>query len=230
MEDGLSPFRTQKHNALIVAILLLGMAIVSACEKQKEHIAPAVNERDSVPDMVSYGVNNLISDSGVIKYRIVTEEWQMYRQNTNNPRSVFPKGAFFTQFDETFHVNSYIQCDTAYHYDVPRIWELRGRVRILTKNGLRFSSEQLYWDENKHEIYSHVFSRLVTPDRNLQGTYFRSNEQMTKYFVSNSRGSFEKSDMEGGNDTLTSAPDTMKAKLRPQTAPRRRSESIPTTH
>lgn len=228
MEDGLSPVTAPLHSLWLV-VLLLAVAITTSCEKQKEHIAPAVNERDSVPDMVSYGVNNLISDSGVIKYRIVTEEWQMYQTN-GNPKSVFPKGVFFTQFDETFHVNSYIQCDTAYHYENQRLWELRGRVRILTKNGLRFSSEQLYWDENKHEIYSYAFSRLVTPDRNLEGAYFRSNEQMTRYYVSNSRGSFDKADMEGGNDTLTSAPDTMKAKLRPQTAPRRRNESIPITH
>lgn len=231
VEDGLTPSLAShlRQWALAVVATLMLVAMASSCEKQKEHIAAAVNERDSLPDMVSYGVNNLISDSGVIKYRIVTEEWQMF-QSSGNPRSVFPKGVFLTQFDETFHVNSYIQCDTAFHYDSRRLWELRGRVRILTKTGLRFSSEQLYWDEGRHEIYSNKFSRLVTPDRNLEGAYFRSNEQMTKYYVSNTRGSFEKADMEGGNDTLTSAPDTTKAKLRLQTPPRRKSNAVPLTH
>ena len=171
--------------------------------------------------MISYGVNTLISDSGVIKYRIVTERWEV--NTVRNPsRWIFEKGLFFEQFDEKFHVQSYIQCDTAYYYDQKKLWELRSRVSILTKDGLRFTSQQLFWDQASHELYSNVPSRLVTPDRTLEGTYFRSDERMTRYFVSNSRGSFEKTDIAGKGDTITSAPDTVKAAIRPQVTPQRR--------
>jgi hypothetical protein len=139
--------------------------------------------------------------------------------NRNPSRWIFDKGVFLEQFDEKFHVQSYIQADTAYYFDQQRLWELRGRVSILTKDGIRFHSEQLYWDENKHELYSHVFSHLETPERTLQGSYFVSDEKMTRYFVSNSKGSFVKGDLEGESDTLRTAPDTMKAKLRPQPQP-----------
>ena len=47
------------------------------CSEQKEHTAPAIHERDSASVMTSYGVNTLISDSGVIKYRIVTERCEV---------------------------------------------------------------------------------------------------------------------------------------------------------
>lgn len=110
----------------VAGILLLG-----ACEEQVEHTAPAIYARDSVALMTSYGVNTLISDSGVIKYRIVTERWEI-NPNRNPSRWVFDKGVFLTQFDEKFHVNSYIQCDTAYYFDQKKLWELRGRVRILS--------------------------------------------------------------------------------------------------
>ena len=63
-----------------------------ACQEQHEHIAPAVNPRDSVPMMTSYGVNALISDSGVIKYRIVTEQWDYNR--TSIPRVLSLKKVF----------------------------------------------------------------------------------------------------------------------------------------
>jgi len=208
---------------------MLATTIFVACEKQKEHTAPAIHERDSVALMTSYGVNTLISDSGVIKYRIVTEEWEI-NQNRKPSRWIFNKGVLLEQFDQKFHVQSYIQSDTAYYYDQNKLWELRGRVRILTKDGLRFSSEQLFWDEMKHEIYSHVFSRLVTPDRQLQGSYFRSDERMTKYFVSNSKGSFEKDDFSNDNDTLNSASPQQKANLRPRTSPKRKNTTIPITH
>ncbi|MDY4409951.1 MAG: LPS export ABC transporter periplasmic protein LptC [Prevotella sp.] len=177
------------------------MAAMS-CQETVEHTAPAVRPQDSVAVMTSYGVNTLISDSGVIKYRIVTERWEV-NQARNPSRWVFDKGLFLEQFDEKFHVQAYIQCDTAYYFDQQRLWELRSRVRILTKDGLRFNSEELYWDESKHELYSNVFSRLVTPERTLQGSYFRSDERMTHYYVTNSKGSFESEDFTGGGDNTT---------------------------
>ena len=209
--------------------LLMFICLV-ACQEQVEHTAPAILARDSVAMMTSYGVNTLISDSGVMKYRIVTERWEV--NTSKNPSQwIFEKGILLEQFDEKFHVNSYIQSDTAYYYDQQKIWKLYGRVRILTKDGLKFTSEQLTWDQNKHELSSNVFSKLVTPERTLQGSYFWSDEKMTRYFVSNSKGSFEKGDVAGTqSDTISSQPDSVKQNLRPQATPRSATKSIPLMH
>ena len=211
--------------------------LLLACEDQHEHTAPAIHARDSVAVMVSYGVNTLISDSGIAKYRIVTEQWDVYT-NLNPSRWLFNKGIFLQQFDEKFHVQAYIQCDTAYYYDQLKLWELRSRVRILTKDGLRFSSNQLFWDENRHELYSHVFSRLVTPERTLQGAYFRSDEKMTKYYVFNTKGSFVRGDLDGSpsetgtveSDSARRMQDSMMRSMHPLAIPQRRNTSIPLMH
>ena len=199
----------------ILSVLLF----LSACQERREHTAPAVNPRDSVSMMVSYGVNTLVSDSGMMKYRIVAECWEV-NQVRNPSRWIFEKGLFLEQFDEKFHVEAYVQCDTAYYFDQQKLWELRGRVRVRTVDGLRFSSEELYWDQNKHELYSYVYSRLVTPDREMEGTYFLSDERMTHYTISNSKGSFVKGGMGNSEgDSILVAPDTVKAKKRLPTAP-----------
>lgn len=211
--------------------------LLLACEDQHEHTAPAIHARDSVAVMVSYGVNTLISDSGIAKYRIVTEQWDV-NTNLNPSRWLFNKGIFLQQFDEKFHVQAYIQCDTAYYYDQLKLWELRSRVRILTKDGLRFSSNQLFWDENRHELYSHVFSRLVTPERTLQGSYFRSDEKMTKYYVFNTKGSFVRGDLDGSpsetgtveSDSARRMQDSMMRSMHPLATPQRRNTSIPLMH
>ena len=183
---------TYRH--MIVAMVL--GACIAACDEQKSHTAPAIHERDSVSMMTSYGINTLISDSGVIKYRIVAERWDV--NTVRQPsRWTFEKGIFMEQFDEQFHVEGYIQADTAWYYDQQKLWELRGRVYIRNVNGLVFRSEEFYWDGIKHEFYSHKFSRVVTPERTLEGTYFRSDEHMTHYEVTNSVGSFQSSDIEG---------------------------------
>lgn len=178
-------------------------ACIAACDEQKSHTAPAIYDRDSVSMMTSYGINTLISDSGVIKYKIVAERWDV--NTVRKPsRWTFEKGIFMEQFDEQFHVEGYIQADTAWYYDQQKLWELRGRVLIRNVNGLVFRSEEFFWDGIRHEFYSHKFSRLVTPERTLEGTYFRSDEHMTYYEVTNSVGSFQSSDMEGDQDQSAS--------------------------
>ena len=57
----------------ISIIMIMLLTFVASCDERKEHIASAIRDRDSVSMMTSYGVNTLISDSGVIKYRIVAE-------------------------------------------------------------------------------------------------------------------------------------------------------------
>jgi hypothetical protein len=186
----------RKVEGRIIAIATIAAMILGSCTEVQEHIAPAIHDRDSVSVMTSYGVNTLISDSGVIKYKIVTERWDV--NIVKNPSCwTFEKGVFFEQFDEKFHVEAYIQADTAWYYDQKKLWHLRGRVRIRNINGLVYESEELFWDGLKHELYSNVFSKVTTPERSMEGSYFLSDERMTHYIVTNSKGSFTREDMTG---------------------------------
>ena len=202
----------------ILSLFALAL-FVAGCQERREHTAPAVNPRDSVSMMVSYGVNTLVSDSGMMKYRIVAECWEVNQVRTPS-RWIFEKGLFLEQFDEKFHVEAYVQCDTAYYFDQEKLWELHGRVRVKNIEGLRFSSEELFWDQNKHELYSNKYSRLITPEREMEGSYFRSDERMTRYTITNSKGAFVKGGVvESEGDSILTAPDTVKAKKRLPTTP-----------
>lgn len=206
--------------------ILATLLVLMGCSEGQEHTAAPIHDRDSVSVMTSYGVNTLISDSGVIKYRIVTERWDVNTIRTPS-RWTFEKGVFFEQFDEKFKVQAYIQADSAWYFDQQKLWKLRGRVRIRNVNGLVYQSEELYWDGMKHELYSHVFSRVTTPERTMEGTYFRSDERMVHYTVSNSKGSFEREDLTGDPKEGEQAPaDTVQKPepiLRPQATKHARS-------
>jgi hypothetical protein len=205
----------RKVEGRIIAIATIAAMILGSCTEVQEHIAPAIHDRDSASVMTSYGVNTLISDSGVIKYKIVTERWDV--NVVKNPSCwTFEKGVFFEQFDEKFHVEAYIQADTAWYFDQKKLWHLRGRVRIRNINGLVYESEELFWDGLKHELYSNVFSKVTTPERSMEGSYFLSDERMTHYIVSNSKGSFTREDMTGektdeGQDKPGEKKDTVQA-------------------
>lgn len=195
----------------IVAFIIF-MSLLASCGHQTEHTAPAVYDRDSASMMTSYGVNTLISDSGIIKYRIVAERWDV-NTSRNPSRWTFICGIFMTQFDPKMNVKAYVMADTAWYYDKLKLWELRGRVKVINMGaGMIFKSEELFWDGTNHELYSNKYSKVVTPERTMAGTRFRSDENMERYTIDNSKGSFIKSDIEGSGlpeDTLAVEPDTL---------------------
>lgn len=190
-------------SCIVVMLFITTMhVLVASCSAEKKDMAPAINENDSLPFMQAKGVSNLISDSGIIRYKVIAENWNMYNA-TNPPKWTFPKGIFLEKFDTTFHVEWFVQADTAYCYN-QKLWELRGRVVVRNVEGTVFKTEELFWDMSKHEVYSNLYIRIITPEREIEGTRFRSNEQMTQYTFYNSKGSLPFND-----DSGSQSPDSL---------------------
>lgn len=163
------------------------VSVLTGCGQEAPPEGAAVKNRELIPVMVTHGVSKMISDSGITRYKIITEEWEVYDQ-AQPPRQDFKKGILILRFDEKMNIDMQITADTAYWYD-QNLWELRGRVRMNNEaKELKFRSEQLYWDMNQHEFYSNVWMEVITPERQIEGTRFRANEQMTKYEVFDAKG------------------------------------------
>lgn len=175
------------HIYIVCTSLLAGALFGGGCSNDSPPEGAAITERDSLPVMVTYGCSKMISDSGVMRYKIIAEEWQVFDRTTPQ-RQTFPKGIFLERFDDQFKVDLHITADTAYWYD-QRLWELRGRVFINNMaEQTTFSTEVLFWDMQLHEFYSDEHMCVTTPTQKLEGDHFRSNEAMTRYSVHDSRG------------------------------------------
>ncbi len=185
MEGGVK--RCWWKQLLLPCLLLMPVLSIISCGNDAPPTGAAVNNRDSLPVMVTYGVSKLISDSGVVRYKLIAEEWRVY-DKTQPPRQEFPKGLFMQRYDNDFNVDLYITADTAYCYN-QNLWEMRGRVYINNfAKGTTFRTDLLFWDMNRHEIYSDAYMHIVTPERDLEGNWFRSNEEMTNYHIKQTKG------------------------------------------
>lgn len=173
-------------NAALLTFFAATLTI--ACSHEKQATAPAVRNRDSLPIMSTTGVSKLISDSGVIRYKIIAETWDVY-DRTKPQKQVFLNGIFMEKYNEHFKVEMSLTADTAYWYD-QNLWELRGRIEIRKSDGLVFKTDELFWDMGKHLVYSHKYVNLQTVKQSLRGVGFRSDEELTNYEVLNSAGSF----------------------------------------
>jgi LPS export ABC transporter protein LptC len=160
-----------------------------SCSGKGKTLADAVSENDTLPSMNSLGVTTLISDSGITRYKIVTEEW-IINDKKNPPYWAFEKGVYLEKFDTLFHIDASIKADTAYYYEKKKIWELRSNVQIQSQRGDKFETELLFWNEKEEKIYSDKYIRISQEDKIITGYGFESDQNLTEYQIKNTTGVF----------------------------------------
>ena len=160
-----------------------------SCSGKGKNLADAISENDTLPSMNSLGVTTLISDSGITRYKIVTEEW-IINDKKNPPYWAFEKGVYLEKFDTLFHIDASIKADTAYYYEKKKIWELRSNVQIQSQRGDKFETELLYWNEKEEKIFSDKYIRISQEDKIITGYGFESDQNLTEYQIKNTTGVF----------------------------------------
>ncbi len=167
------------------------LVLLQSCSEKNKNLAKAISERDSLPSLHTTGVTTLISDSGITRYKIITEDWKIFDKKNPSYWS-FEKGVYLEKFDSLFHIDASIKADTAYYFEKNKLWELRGNVHIRNQQGDQFDTSLLYWDERLQKIYSNKPIRIEQPDKSIiNGLYgFESNQQLTEYKIFNSTGIF----------------------------------------
>lgn len=186
-----------------MALLSLPLLLWSCSGRQKA-MGEAITERDSLPMMDTRGVTTLISDSGMIRYRILADEWKVFDRK-KPPHWSFEKGVYLEKFDTLFRVEASIEADTAYFYTKEELWKLVRNVHIQNLKGEKFDTDLLYWDQKKKRVYSDRFIRIEQPDRVITGRGFESNQEMTVYTIHKPEGIFYV------DEESTAAPDTLQA-------------------
>ncbi len=188
-EKQISSINCKKVSITIVLGAIVMLMLFPSCDGKKKQVGEAIIERDSLPAMETIDVETFISDSGVIRYRIVADEWLVFDRKRPS-HWAFEKGVYLEQFDSIHQVEASIKADTAYFYDRQKLWKLIGNVDIQNRNGEKFNTELLYWNQQTEKVYSDQFIRIEQPDRIITGYGFDSNQQMTIYEIHNMEGIF----------------------------------------
>ena len=200
----LQPINIVYHKNASITIVLGAMVMLllfSSCSGKKKELGDAITEGDSMAVMDTRGVTTLVSDSGVTRYRINTEEWLVFDRK-NPPYWAFEKGVYLEKFDSIFQVEASIKADTAYFFNKEELWKLMGNVHIQNLKGEQFDTELLYWDQRTQRIYSDEFIRIEQPDRIITGHGFESNQQMTVYTIRKPEGIFYVDEEAAAADSL----------------------------
>lgn len=172
----------------------LGLALILffmiACTKKgdTDKIA-AVKDRSTMPKLHATEITTVISDSGITRYRISSERWDMY-DKAREPYQEFPKGIHLEKFDANLKVDANIHSHYARFNENEQIWELRGKVRATNLQGELFETEQLFWDQRQKRIYSSKLVTITQVSHIISGIGFESNEALTNYTIRKPQGIF----------------------------------------
>lgn len=189
-------------------ILLFILFIVCVCsyascqDEGKERQAEALTGSE-IPSMVTHDAVMLISDSGVIKYRAIADNWTRYSDEAKEPYQYFPEGIRFEQIDSTRSAQQTIIADTAYNWENQQVWHLIGNVEVTSIKGELFQTEELYWNMRDHTVYSDSFIHIERTENIIEGYGFNSNDSFTQYEIRRTSGVFPAKEQPVKKDTIT---------------------------
>jgi len=163
------------------------MLVPIACNSDQPQYVHKFKNRTTVPGVYTDSVTMLISDSGVIRYRVISEVWKIY-DKAAEPYWYYPKKVYFEKFNDSLKTESMVSSDTAKYYYRRKLWELRKNVKIINLKGDQFETSLLYWDELSRRIYSDSFIRIEQGDQVMMGYGFESNDQLTDYRIKKPTG------------------------------------------
>lgn len=169
-------------------IASVAVVVMAACKEERK-VDKTTLSPDKMATMSTTNVSTLISDSGVVQYKIVAPLWKVYDE-VDTPYWIFPKGLYLQKYDRQFKVIATVAADSARYYKNQRLWKLTGHVEMRKMPKDLFLSERLFWDQKRHKIYSDTFMHIETETHTLEGVGFESNEQLTVYRVIKPMGIF----------------------------------------
>jgi LPS export ABC transporter protein LptC len=161
--------------------------LLTGCSNQKKNFTEEILNRDSLPTMQSLGVTTLISDSGITRYKIVAEEWNIFDKK-NPPYWAFEKGVYLEKYNKDMAVEAVIQCDTAYFYTDEKLWKLIGNVDIQNIKKEKFFTQLLYWSQEKKLIYSDAYIRIEQEEQITEGYGFTADQSLNSWNIRNTKG------------------------------------------
>ncbi len=179
----------------IAAIFIAAMFLFAHCKKDEDQNATRPDDV-LLPIAYGYDVQTLLSDSGKVKVRLTTQEYQEYRNDTTAFR-LFPKGLKVERFKSDMSIESEIQSKYAIYYSKEEFIEMRDSVFAMNEKGETFETDTLFWDRAKRTVFTNTKIKITQPS----GTFiianaFKSNDNFTKYSIIKAHDSLLDVDMD----------------------------------
>ncbi len=168
-----------------VVLSLFMILLFISCRNETKDQVTFVFDKETIPIINTDSVTMLISDSGMVKYKVITKTWKMFDE-ASEPFWLFPDKLYLEQYDSLFNTVVTLRADTVWRYISDNLWKMRGNVFIRNFQNKTFESEEIFWDQQKQRIYSNKPVTIKSPNEaTIIADDFESNQQMTQIKMKN---------------------------------------------
>lgn len=166
------------HIKSLVALLLTGSAILL-------YSCAATDGGDDYDETTktqqSDSLTIIQSREGNRQFVFVTPLMERY-ELAKEPYMEFRKGIDMTTYDDSTKLEaSNIVADYAIFFENRELWEAKGNVVARNSNGQTLYTQQLFWNQKTHRVYSNVDSKVIQGDDTFIGEGFESDDEFKKW-------------------------------------------------
>lgn len=169
---------TSKYIKQLVALLVMGSAILLySCSSEG---ANQVN-KETLLTQQSDSLTIIQTAEGKCDYVFTTPLMERY-EFAKEPYMEFRKGVEITTYDDSTGLEaSYLVADYAIFFEKRELWEAKGNVVARNVDGQTLYTQQLFWNQKTHRIYSNVDSKVVQGQDVFIGEGFESDDRFEKW-------------------------------------------------
>lgn len=163
---------------------ILSMAVgawLGSCTNKLSEIK-AFERAENLPVLKVDTLEVLYSDSAKLKIKLATNKLLRFA-GYEKPYMEFPEGLKVYFYNANQKLESSLVADYALFNEKSEIWEARGNVVIVNREGEVITTPELFWDRKKQKLYSDKEVRIRTRDEILLGTGFDADQNFSRYTI-----------------------------------------------
>jgi LPS export ABC transporter protein LptC len=176
------PIKKCQRLLLRLVAMVAAVFLMVSCKEKNENLVAFSYDPELVPSLVTDEGFQLVSDSGITRYKMVYDVWMVF-DKAKEPYWFFPEGLYVEQFTPDFEIESIVEADTAWFYVDKDLLRLKKNVHVENLRGDVFDSDELFWDRKKARVYSNAYIEVQQGGARLSGYGFESNQQMTDFRI-----------------------------------------------
>ncbi len=185
------------HKFLINGVIVWTVTLFFSCEDSSATLKQ-INRFNENPVGVAHNIRLNYTDSAKVK-AILTAPLHLDYTHFSFQYSEFPEGLKIIFYNNENQENTVI-ADYGILYNQTKIVDLQGNVVLLSHDGSRLETDQMYWDAEKEWLFTEKAFTFESVDYNLAATRLDTNKEFSKFQTGKLSGTIA---VEEEQDTLT---------------------------
>jgi LPS export ABC transporter protein LptC len=159
-------------------VMALAVTLFFCCEDSTLTLNQ-INRFDENPVGVAHNIRMTYTDSSKVK-AILTAPLHLDYTHLSFKYSEFPEGLEIVFYNEQRQENT-VFADYGILYNQTKIVDLKDNVVLLSHDGSRLETDQMYWDAEKEWLFSEEPFTFENIDYNLEATRLDTNKEFSKF-------------------------------------------------